>query len=123
MQHVRNSLVQNDPPLIFKQSLLIIGQKPYLTTYQGGGPPPKYEKKQNIVGQNAEISLVQNDPPLIFKQSLLIIGQKPYLRQTRGGRGEKMKKYKLLWCNTLKFRSFVVVTAFLINSEGGVLKK
>ena len=75
--------------------------KTLLNTYQGEDPT-KYEKK-NIVGQNAEFSLVQNDPPLIFKQSLLIIGQKPYLRQTRGGRGEKMKKYKLLWCNTLKF--------------------
>ena len=90
MQHVEISLVQNDPPLIFKQSLLIIGQKPYLTLTRGEDPT-KYEKKQNIVGQIAEISLVQNDPPLIFKQSLLIIGQKPYLRQTRGGRGEKMK--------------------------------
>ena len=43
MQHVEISLVQNDPPLIFKQSLLIIGQKPYLTTYQGGRPPHKME--------------------------------------------------------------------------------
>ena len=36
MQHVENSWIQNAPPLIFKQILLIIGQKPYLTTYQGG---------------------------------------------------------------------------------------
>ena len=84
MQHVEISLVQNDPPLIFKQSLLIIGQKTYLTLTRGEDPT-KYEKKQNIVGQNAEISLVQNDPPLIFKQSLLIIGQKPYLTTYQGG--------------------------------------
>ena len=39
-------------------------------TLTRGEDPTKYEKKQNIVGQNAEISLVQNDPPLIFKQTL-----------------------------------------------------
>ena len=44
-----------------------LGKNPYLTTYQGGGPP------------------------------------------------QIMKKYRILWCNTLKFRSFVVETAFFGN--------
>ena len=92
MQHVEISLVQNDPPLIFKQSLLIIGQKPYLTLTRGEDPPPNMKKKQNIVGQNAEILFAQNDAPLIFKQSLLIIGQKPYLTTYQRGREGEVQK-------------------------------
>ena len=34
-----------------------------------------------------------------------------------------MKKYKILRCNTPKFRCFVVETAFLRKLEGGVLNK
>ena len=34
-----------------------------------------------------------------------------------------MQKYKLLWCNTLKFQSFVVVTVFFENGVGRLKKK
>ena len=34
-----------------------------------------------------------------------------------------MKKYKILWGNIPKIRSFVVVTAFFFKLEGGVLNK
>ena len=98
------SLVQNDPPLIFKQSLLIISQKHYLTLIRGR-TPPNMKKKANSEVQHVEISLVQNDPPLIFKQSLLIIGQKPYLTTYQGGPPPpKMEKYQILRSNTSKFR-------------------
>ena len=41
-----------------------------------------------------------------------ILAQNPTLRLYRGGPPSINKKYKILWCNTLKFRSFVVATAF-----------
>ena len=53
VQHPEISLVQNDPPLFFKQSLLIIGQKPYLTTYHAcvceHPPPPSVVQAVNSV--------------------------------------------------------------------------
>ena len=49
------SLVQNDPPLIFKQSLLIIGQKHYLKQTRGEGG--ENEKIQITVVQHPEISI------------------------------------------------------------------
>ena len=55
MQHVEISLVQNDPPLIFKQSLLIIGQKPYLRQTRGEGG--ENEKIQITVVKHPEISI------------------------------------------------------------------
>ena len=39
---VQISLTQNFPLSILEKSLLIIGKKLYLTTYQGGHPPPQY---------------------------------------------------------------------------------
>ena len=47
------------------------------------------------------------------------VGSKFYVRV--GGRD--VKKYKFLWYNTLKFRYFVVLTAFFKKLEGGVMKK
>ena len=55
VQHPEISLVQNDPPLFFKQILLIIGKKPYLTTNQGGGC--KNGRIQQTVVQHPEISI------------------------------------------------------------------
>ena len=54
-QNAEISLVQNDPPLIFKQSLLIIGQKPYLRQTRGEGG--ENEKIQITVVQHPEISI------------------------------------------------------------------
>ena len=51
-----------------------------------------------------------------------LLAKKHYLTAYRGGVGEgregNMKKYKILWGNTPKFRSFVVVTAILLNMRG-----
>ena len=50
------------------------------------------------------------------------MAKKHYLTAYPGGVGEgregNMKKYKNLWGNTPKFRSFVVVTAILLNMRG-----
>ena len=44
------------------------------------------------------------------------LGKKTLLDDLSGGWAPPiMKKYRILWCNTLKFRSFVVVTAFFGN--------
>ena len=51
-----------------------------------------------------------------------IIGKNHYLTTCQGG-GGNMKKYKILWGNTPKFRSFVVVTAIFRNRREGVLNK
>ena len=55
MQHLKFSILSKRPPLIFRNILLIIGKKPYLTTYEA--PLPQYEKIPNTVVQHLEISI------------------------------------------------------------------
>ena len=52
------------------------------------------------------------------------IGKKTYMTTYKGGGTPPIiKKYKILRCNTPKFRTFVVVTAFLWNRRREFLNK
>ena len=83
---------------------MIIGKKPYLTTYQGGGPPPNNEKIQVTVVQHPEILILCGCNRFFFGiAGVWEYWQKTLLDTFKGGGGGIMKKNKLLWCNSQKF--------------------
>ena len=111
-----------------KKSGVILAKNPTWRLTRGEGPPNN-EKIQHNEVQQAEISMLcswnrffEVRYPEISKK-WCNIGKKPYLTTYQGGGPPPiMEKYRILWCNTLKFRNFVVVTAFFGSSRGAFWK-
>ena len=90
-QNAEISLVQNDPPLIIKQSLLIIGQKPYLRQTRGG-EGGKNEKIQITVVQHPEISIYCGCNRFFFNSERGVLKNRRSIG--RGKIGQKRKASK-----------------------------
>ena len=79
---------------------------------------PQYEYKTNYWGKHPEISILCGSTRVFWDY-----WQKTLLDDLPGERrvGVNMKNCKLLWRNTLKFRSFMVVIVFFFYLEESVL--